>query len=592
MSRKNVLSRRQFATGVTASATTAILTACGGGATGESGTPATKPPVPTANGATTATTATIPATITSASSAAAPQIGTAGAVPSVNLVDGQIPSGIVGVPDAYTKPPTRFFQATPNIPGKGGTVKVFSILYGTPPVRRTENRYWQELEKRLGVTWEPTLAPSVSFGEKSAAVTAGGDLGDLFYLNPDQNADAQRQLIQQGAFADLTPYLSGDGLKEFPNLARYPDYLWKNVAFKGKIYGVPKPVLRGGNIGFYRSDWLQKLHLSYPKNADDTYNMLVAFSKNHPGGNGQETFGATSSGPNPWSVLVWGGIFRAPNEWRLNPDGTLTRNLETDEYRQAVEFAHRLYTGGAFHPDAAGMNSDQERDLWRAARLGIHSEGFIAFWGNKGPITYMHQNVPDAAIDGFIPPGFDGGHGVTNNLSGFFGFTAVPTKVGKDKERTKELLRILDYLAAPFGSEEYNFIYYGVDGWDNDVQPDGSRIVNDQGRSELGGLVYMMQSEYSFYYPGAPGDAERAQAIDKQSLALGIDNPTYGLSSATNNAKGAELTQLRIDRTTAFVTGREPMSAYDQYIKDWRSRGGDTIRKEFEQAIKEAKSAM
>ncbi len=52
-------------------------------------------------------------------------------------------------------------------------------------------------------------------------------------------------------------------------------------------------------------------------------------------------------------------------------------------------------------------------------------------------------------------------------------------------------------------------------------------------------------------------------------------------------ARAAELNQFGFDRATAIITGREPASALDAAIRDWRSRGGDQIRKEFEQALKE-----
>ena len=44
------------------------------------------------------------------------------------------------------------------------------------------------------------------------------------------------------------------------------------------------------------------------------------------------------------------------------------------------------------------------------------------------------------------------------------GIAAIPAKVGKDKERVKELLRVIDYLAAPFGCEEWVFLNYGHEG--------------------------------------------------------------------------------------------------------------------------------
>ena len=36
----------------------------------------------------------------------------------------------------------------------------------------------------------------------------------------------------------------------------------------------------------------------------------------------------------------------------------------------------------------------------------------------------------------------------------------------------------------------------------------------------------------------------------------------------------------------AIISGREPLSTFDTFVTDWRSRGGDAMRKEFEQELK------
>ena len=52
--------------------------------------------------------------------------------------------------------------------------------------------------------------------------------------------------------ADLTPYLSGDAVKEYPNLAAIPTFAWKNsgCAYNGKIYMWPVERYRPLNMLF------------------------------------------------------------------------------------------------------------------------------------------------------------------------------------------------------------------------------------------------------------------------------------------------------------------------------------------------------
>ena len=99
---------------------------------------------------------------------------------------------------------------------------------------------------------------------------------DLFYLNPSQNAAPQFKAMDQGAFVDLTPYVTGDAIKEYKNLATFPDYIWNNVKFKNKIYGVPKPLQRNGNIAWLRNDWMKKLGKELARSPDEVHARAIA----------------------------------------------------------------------------------------------------------------------------------------------------------------------------------------------------------------------------------------------------------------------------------------------------------------------------
>jgi putative aldouronate transport system substrate-binding protein len=185
-----------------------------------------------------------------------------------------------------------------------------------------------------------------------------------------------------------------------------------------------------------------------------------------------------------------------------------------------------------------------------------------------------------------MPSMTGGSKGLTRNTQGSFGFVGIPAAV-KDQNRVKELLRILDYMAAPFGSEEYNFLNYGIEGVDSQRDAaTGALSLTDAGTAERGDLVYAMAGMPVFYYPTVPGAAEAAQKLATDILKIGQDDPSWPLYSQTNVSKAPELSQFGFDRVTAMVTGREPLTSLDTFIKDWKSRGGDQIRQEFQAALK------
>lgn len=489
------------------------------------------------------------------------------------------------MPDAYTKLPP-VFKSVNAVPGKGSKVTAFLIGYNPPVPGRSSNKYWQELEKRLGVTWEPTVTPAASYVEKLTATIASNDIPDLTLLQLEYSPDQNRLMIQ-GAYTDLTPYLTGDALKSYPNLARFPAALWKNVTRKGKIYSVPVPNLIAQNTLMFRQDWAEKVGFKQMKTSDDFLNCMVAFAKNDPDGNGKaDTFGLGSNGSSAFSVSAFLHMFRVPNTWRKNADGSLTHMIESDEYKQAITFMRQLYSAGGFHPDIASITTAQSRDYFIGSKIGAYNDGIAALAGATGLRVKIKPITPTANVTAWVPPGFDGGKPVFHNFPGYNSVAVIPAKVGKDTERTKELLRVLDYFAAPVGSEEYIFLKNGIEGVHFTRSADGTPTRTDLGNAEIGDLPSIMSNPVVFFYSDTPDAGPYLQGVTKDLLAVGIDNPTVGLFSPTDAAKTGELSQLIRDRLTNIVAGRDPLSAFDAWIKDWRSRGGDQIRKEYEDALK------
>jgi putative aldouronate transport system substrate-binding protein len=309
-------------------------------------------------------------------------------------------------------------------------------------------------------------------------------------------------------------------------------------------------------------------------------------TKNDPDGNSKPDTWALGGQGADWSMPFIRGMFRVPNGWRKNPDGTLTNQIETDEFKQAITFARTLSEAGVYHPDAATFNKTQAAQALIAGKIGGYADALTQLNGDIRTRFEAKRLTPAANLAALVPPGFDGGKGVTYNGAGFGSIAAIPAKQGKDPERAKELLRILDYFSAPFGSEEYTFLNFGIDGVDSTVLPDGTRVLSDRGLAEIGELGTVVVPPPAFYFPADPGDAQFMQTAAAQIAALGIDNPALTAFSPTNAAKSVELNQLGTDRITGLITGRDPLTALDQYIKDWKARGGDQIRTELQQNLK------
>src|SRR3984893_9572761 len=86
---------------------------------------------------------------------------------------------------------------------------------------------------------------------------AANDLPDILHLNRGYRTAPNLPDFFKARCADLTPFLGGDAVKEYPNLAAIPTFAWKNSisAIDGKLYLIP--VLRqipagvANNIGYF-----------------------------------------------------------------------------------------------------------------------------------------------------------------------------------------------------------------------------------------------------------------------------------------------------------------------------------------------------
>jgi putative aldouronate transport system substrate-binding protein len=574
-------------------AASSLLAACGG-TTAPSTTaaptaaPAKPTTAPAAAPAAAPTTAPAPA---AAAPTSAPQAQAKPTAAAAASVDGVIPSPAKDVPDAYLKLPPSF-KSVAAVPAKGGKFSAAFISYSAPVPPRDQNTYWQEFEKRIGATYEPNMIAADGYKEKMAALIAGGDLPDITGIEQLNGPDLLKA-INQGAFTDLTPHLEGDALKAYPNLAKIPDYGWKNVKIKKKIYGVPIVRFIPDRAMIFRGDWLDKFGGQKPKNADEFLALMVRFTKEDPAGHGKpDSFGLggwASGGGGLWySHPFFFNMFRVPHTWRQNPDGSLTNAVETPEYKQAVEYMKRLNDAGIFHPDAGSMTIQQAKDGFFGSQFGGYVDGWTAVTQHRDVQHFrkLDPNNPAAVI--LVPPGFDGGKPAVERSQGFFGMSCIPAAIGKDTERVKELLRIIDYATAPFGSEEYMFLRWGIAGTHYELQ-NGAPILNDKGRTEIGALTAGIGRRNDiFYYPDTPDDARLMQQWNKEQLDFGVENPTYGLFSPTFIAKNSELGTLTTDRIGGIIAGREPLSTFDTFVNEWRSRGGDAMRKEYEQELKSA----
>ncbi|HEY8744444.1 MAG TPA: extracellular solute-binding protein, partial [Chloroflexota bacterium] len=360
-----------------------------------------------------------------------------------------------------------------------------------------------------------------------------------------------------------------------PNLANIPTYAWQNSLVGGKIFGIPIARAITGNGMLYRDDWMKAAGLSQPKNSDDFFNLMKAFTdaKN-------QRWGMASSNDSTFNMSFFMQMFNAPNGWRRESNGTLTNQVEAPEFPAAVAFMNKIYAAGYTYPDTANLNIQQAKAFFAAGKFGCYWDGITA-----SPQMWYDFNVadPKATFSLMAPVAANGGKPTYFFSSGYYGYTAVSQKA---LPRIKEMLNLLDYGSAPLGSDEWRFLSFGIQGRDWNPGPGGIPVQTKTGQADGGNLMnYAGSPPFTFFDSAFSQPTQIEWDFCKACVPLGIYDPTLGLYSATNAAKAASLSKLIADRVIAMVTGRSPLSEVKTLVSDWKSQGGDQIRKEYAAAL-------
>jgi putative aldouronate transport system substrate-binding protein len=281
---------------------------------------------------------------------------------------------------------------------------------------------------------------------------------------------------------------------------------------------------------------------------------------------------------------MFAAMFGAPNVWQLNSDGTLQRDIETPQYREAVAFVRELVASGVYHPDSmtyADLNGN--RAAFLAGKIVINEETFGVAWQDiwvRGP--RLNPPVNPQAMAPF--PAQEGGQAQHYFGRGYLATTALKKA---PPDRIKELLSIMNWLAAPFGSAEDLLLTSGVPQVDYTIDGNGNPISTDSGNADAN-LVpwkYIVQHPQVAYAAGLPDYGKAATDFERIAIPLGVGDPTLGFSSSTSDSKGASLTQAINDGLLGILSGRQPLSDYDDMVKTWQANGGQQIRAELQQAI-------
>ena len=477
------------------------------------------------------------------------------------------PEGVeVGFHDFPTRRPASVAQK----PGSGSeSLLGMANIYVAIPPGVDGNSWWSGLNDRLGVDLKMTIVPATDYGSKFATTIAGDDLPDLMQMQ----VVADFPQLLDAKFTALDEYLSGDAIKDYPNLANLPTFTWRNSVYNGHIYGIPIPRGRIGNYDLIRSDIFDERGVDPDISGgwDGFMDMC-------------ET--VTDATSRRWAYSFIGSavasvqrINEVPNQWS-EEGGTLTHMFATDQYRQAIQDVITMWKAGVIHPDA--FNPQQPyKTLFNGGNTVVQPDGYLAWAGyvvaNKSNASFEQGLMTLTNRDGSKPAPWIPG-------PGYYSINALNKK--SDPETIKLALRVCDYLAAPFGTDEQFFLTYGIEGTHHELDSSGNPVLTDRGISDIAVPVnYLGASPHALYQPGRPQDVDVQHAYQSAMLPLSLENPTQGLFSNTAVTDGVVANRNQTNDIYEIIQGRKPFSDLDTVIDTWMKTAGTAMKQEYEDQL-------
>lgn len=484
-----------------------------------------------------------------------------GVKPEFPAAEGGIPAGYTALPDELA--------STGSVP-LPAVDPISMLIQGSPPaVAFEDNSYYQALTADAGAQFEVAFGGYATYTDKFQVTMASDNLPDVVMMtNVRQLPD-----LLEAKFTDLTDFLSGDAVLEYPSLATFREEHWKVGVLNNRLWGVvqPRPSAEGILLQA-RGDLLAKRGVDPSTTLSDGEDFMALLAElTDPKSN---VF-AMAQVPTDWLIRLVREMFGTPNGWR-EEGGSFTHEYETPEMAAAIEQMAKIWKAGYLHPES--FTQADTASWWQAGTISLQING-MSGW------TASAQQHPEWDMTGFIAPKWEGGGAAAKHTAdaAYPAYAAIRQQDSPD--RVKEILRVMDYIASPFGTKEWMTVNFGVEG-KHYTLADGKPTETDLLEQEEFKIGYLgSQKNAQLFVPGGRDIVKAQHDFLSEVMPTGIADASDGLYSDTAAAKGATAQRTVVDTIGAIIQGRKSMSEWEGTVASWKQSAGDTMREEYQEAF-------
>lgn len=464
----------------------------------------------------------------------------------------------------------------------GGEYEITVPMWGTPP--SADDPYYAALQEAWGGT-KITLrhADGNTFANTSVQWLQANEFGDainMFGWMTDAHPTFRETVVN--TFYDLTDIVKGDISDRWPLLAGEPTLSWGQSVWStdpadpetARVFGVPQNFASGpGNAMFVRTDLLEAADLTMPTTVEEVLEVARAW---------------TDGAAGKWAFLgldyltpEWFGL--ASNPGWASIDGKLVHNSERPEYTAWLEFRRTCWDEGLIHPDTPTGTLDGHA-LHKAGTVLMSQDG-ISWWSD------FTNEVLAGTAEGTIEPigaiGVGGATPIRYVGKSVGGWTFFNKDLSEDQ--VKELLDLMNFCSAPYGTKEYELLQYGVEGTHFNYGDDGFPVRTEVGTSIVQAPVNFkeMSGQVQNFLTGEPDFVQRRFEYNATQKDFAETDIFKGLR-IEGPAEYKTAAQTLLDQQDDIAYGRAELSSIPDMVETFMSSGGEAARELFTNAYNQA----
>lgn len=264
----------------------------------------------------------------------------------------------------------------------------------------------------------------------------------------------------------------------------------------GHTWAIPSPNPPASMISvtpYIRYDWLEALNLEVPTTFDELADVLIAFAKDDPDGNGKnDTFG-TALQINAFDMSYYAEGMAASRDKLYHTDsGDVEYGIFTDRYLGMLKYFNRLITEGAIPADTFSYKSDTVVSMKYQGKIGFSYD-----YNDYTDICINNLNTvyPDAKFEIMAPPQGAYGKGYLPGTGTLREEHVVTTAC----EHPEAVFRLLNYMAEDTSTDPQNPTYEGTY-WTSRYGPQGKYWdVTEDGAFDYGQFKDTSESSKKIY---------------------------------------------------------------------------------------------